>query len=173
MTTGRSNIIDREMETYLDDLERQIEPWSESDIFEQWKDFFEGRFDEDVFTPVRRIKKNPAVEWPSVTMNEAMDDFQVMALQQYGTVSQRICDPEMSLAVGVRCNYGSSVLPSLFGAEMFYMDDKLNTLPTSRPLSGGMESIKKLIDKGVPDIYGGLGGKVFAMAEVFKEINSR
>jgi hypothetical protein len=36
--------------------------------------------------------------------------------------------------MAVRANYGTGIIPTLFGAELFVMDEPLNTLQTTRPL---------------------------------------
>jgi hypothetical protein len=72
--------------------------------------------------------------------------------------------------LSVRSNYGTGILPSLFGADLFYMDDELNTLPTSRPVAGGREGIRKIIDNGIPKMDSGLGKKVLDMTLKYIEL---
>ncbi|HBQ64331.1 MAG TPA: hypothetical protein DD727_05310 [Clostridiales bacterium] len=112
------------------------------------------------------------MEWPNVPVNDALDNFDLMALSQFKTCRQSLAAGSGS-PLSARCNYGVAVLPSLFGATLYRMDPKLNTLPSCLPLEGGMEAIKALVKKGVPDLMGGYGGQVFEMAERFMEIGSR
>jgi hypothetical protein len=71
--------------------------------------------------------------------------------------------------LNVRCNYGTPILPSLFGASLFVMEETLETLPASWPLAG-VDAIKRLLDSPDPDYHAGLAGQVLAMGECFAEI---
>jgi hypothetical protein len=160
------------LKKYLDDLESRINVQEEEALFVQWADFTEGVFRGDIFTPRRKVSRPPGVIWPDISINAALDDFDGMLLQQY-----KLCSAALENADGgilcARANYGTSILPSLFGVELFIMDEMHNTLPTSKPLPGGIDAVKKLIDGGIPDIYGGYGRRVFEagrqMAEIKKD----
>lgn len=153
----------------LEDLENRLDDHVEEVLLKEWKNFINGGVYGELFRP-RRVKAvAPSVIWPDIRVNEAIWDFDKMALQQFGGCSAAIAQGTGNI-LNIRCNYGSSILISLFGAEMYYMDDKYNTLPTSKPLSGGIEAIKGLIRQGIPDIYGGLGEKVFTMAKYYQEL---
>jgi hypothetical protein len=67
----------------------------------------------------------------------------------------------------LRANYGTGILPSLFGARLFYMEAAQNTLPTAVPLAGGIEAIQALLRRGVPDLESGLGGRTLEMGQRF------
>jgi hypothetical protein len=157
------------IERYLRELEHRVDPDTEAALFAQWQAFADGRVETDVFSP-RRPKAAPAaVEWPHVLVNDALDDVDAMALQQFEGCSQALAEGSGAL-LAVRCNYGTAILPSLFGAELFLMDREIDTLPTCRPLAGGVEAVKRLLDAGVPDLEGGQGGQVFRMGRRFGEI---
>jgi len=147
----------------LDDLERRISPDQESRLFREWLQFSEGRFGGDIFSPRRTRPAPPAFDWPAVSVNAALSDFDAMALRQFGECSQRLAKAD-GLILNVRCDYGTSILPSLFGAEPFIMDEEANTLPTSRPLPG-QDAVRKLLDSGLPDLRRGYGSKVLEMGE--------
>ena len=66
----------------------------------------------------------------------------------------------------VRCNYGTGILPTLFGCELFLMEEDMNTLPTAIPLAS-RERVRSLVDQGVPDVHKALGAKVFEAAARF------
>ncbi len=157
------------MDRYLDDLESRIEPEVECALHAEWVRFTDGRFDGDVFTPGRPAPAPPRVEWPAVRVNETLDDFDSMALQQFARCSATLAEGGGNLLC-VRCNYGTGILPSLFGPDLFMMPDEMNTLPTTRPLAGGKEAVRKLLGRGVPDVRGGLAGRVFEMAGRFLDI---
>lgn len=160
---------------YLHDLEERIDPRVEDRLWAEWAAFSDGRFTGDVFSPRRAALSAPKVEWPAVRVNETLDDFDKMALHQLSACSRMLASGDGRLLCA-RCNYGTGILPSLFGAELFLMDDETNTLPTTRPLSGGpggADAIRVLLDRGVPDLRAGLGGRVFEMAERFLDIGRR
>lgn len=160
------------LERVLADLEERIDPEVEDCLMSQWVDFTEGRFCDSLFIPRRGYLSLPKVDWPSVSVNSALDDFDLMALQQYA-----FCSDELAQDTGrflcIRSNYGSSILPSLFGAELFKMDDSLNTLPTTRPIPGGLNAVKKLVDAGVPNLNSSIGGKALTMGRRFRDIARR
>jgi hypothetical protein len=155
----------------LDDLEQRIDPRQEDDLLTQWIDFAHGRFAGALFSPRRERTAAPNVEWPDIRVNAALDDFDQMALQQYRMCSDVLARGDGAL-LAVRANYGTSVLPSLFGVSLYIMPDEMNTLPTSWPLHDPA-AIQRLIDAGIPDLNGGLGAKVFEMTTRFAEIARR
>jgi len=136
---------------YLDDLESRIDPEVENGLFGDWLGFAYGRHKRGLFVPARRSANPTQMEWPTCSVNSALDDMDLMVLQQYGACSRMLADASGGLMC-VRGNYGTSILPSLFGAELFMMEDSLDTLPTSRPIPGGLDGIKALLDRGIPDI---------------------
>ena len=149
---------------YLDDLEARIDPAQEERLLQEWAAFAQGRFTGSVFLP-RRECRPPTLEWPKVRVNAALDDFEQMVLQQFGQCSQMLADGSGNV-LNVRCNYGSSILPSLFGVEMFIMDDALDTLPTSRPLND-VEAIHRLLTAGVPEPTAGWGARTLETGQRF------
>jgi hypothetical protein len=157
------------LEKYLHELEDRVDPDTEAALFAQWKAFADGQIESDVFSPRRPKASPPAVGWPHVPVNDALDDFDAMALQQFEGCSQALAEGSGAL-LAVRGNYGTAILPSLFGAELFLMDRDLDTLPTCRPLAGGVEAVRRLLDAGVPDLECGQGGQVFRAGRRFKEI---
>jgi len=167
-----------DIEPYLADLEERIDPQVEERLWGEWLEFADGRFNGDLFSPRRAAPSPPGLEWPAVRVNEALEDFDLMALQQFGDCSRMLENGDGRLLC-VRCNYGTGILPTLFGAELFLMADETNTLPTVRPLpggpsaAGGADAARALLDRGVPDVYAGLGGRVFQMAERYAEIGRR
>jgi hypothetical protein len=177
----------------LDDLETRIDPAVEEQILWEWKRFSENRSEEAIFSPKRQKTSRPTVEWPKVPINAALADYDQMALQQYGGCSSVLasgigaetlptalnmsrnsgCSSVMASGIGmvlnVRCNYGSSIAPLLFGVKAFVMDDEFDTLPTSEPLND-KDAIKRLIDAGVPDLKTGYGAQVLEMGRRYAAI---
>jgi len=157
------------IERYLHDLERRIDPQVERELLERWKVFAGGQFKEPIFSPRRPAQVSPPIGWPHVLVNAALTDFEAMALQQLEQCSKALAEGSGAL-LAVRCNYGTAILPSLFGAELFLMDKEIDTLPACRPLQGGSDAIKRLLDRGVPDLSFGQGGAVFEMGQYYKEL---
>ena len=162
----------KNIDVYLSDLEERIDPVQEEQLFNEWVDFLEGQFTGGIFSPHRTEMHPSKLEWPAVSVNQALDDFDAMILQQYGACSLMLAGSSGGI-MNVRCNYGSSIIPVLFGAEMYIMDEGFNTLPTSRPLLGGIDTVRKLIDDGVPNLRTSIAGKVFEMAEIYRQIGER
>ena len=159
------------LERCLGDLEQRIDPAVEEDLLAQWRAFTEGRFSGDIFLPARSHRMQPAASWPEIRINQALDDEDAMLLAQYGGCTASLASGK-GLLLCVRSNYGTGILPSLFGAKLFVMDDIHNTLPTTRPLPG-IKAIEAAVAQGLPDLNAGLGRKVFATARRFAEIARR
>jgi hypothetical protein len=157
------------LDKFLLDLEQRIDRDGEDKLYKSWLNFWEGNIADEIFIPVRSSNSKSTVEWPFISVNEAVEDYEKMALQQL-TACSNILEGRGGNLLNVRCNYGTSIMMSLFGAKMFYMEDKYNTLPTSWSLEGGLEEVKKLLKKGIPSLEAGLGSKVFEMGHYFKEL---
>ncbi|MBQ8512919.1 MAG: hypothetical protein IJ497_09910, partial [Clostridia bacterium] len=117
----------------LDDIERRIDPDAEDDFARQWEDFLNDRFTGEIFSPCRRVVSAPEVTLPSVNINDAVADYEAMLVAQLQGVSNALNSRNQNLCV--RANYGTGILSSLFGAEVFVMPREMNTLPTTRPLN--------------------------------------
>ncbi len=153
------------------DLDRRLLPDVEENLERQWRAFTNGAVERDVFTPLRlRSAAAPSVEWPAISINDAQRDIDAMLLHQCAACSGLIQQTQ-GHTLGVRCNYGVGIMPSLFGAEIRLMPESQGTLPISVPL--GPERATALLDGGIPDIRAGLGGRVFEAAERFLEVLDR
>lgn len=155
----------------LQDLEERIDPQVEEQLLAEWVEFAEGRFRGDIFIPRRRRASPPSVEWPKVSVNAALEDYDAMALQQYGMCSSLLAEGS-GLLLNVRSNYGTSIVPLLFGVEPFVMDEELDTLPTSKPLND-LAAIRRIVDAGVPEIRQRYMARVLEMGERYAEIAHR
>lgn len=157
------------IEKYLQDLENRIDPQVEESLWGQWRAFADGRHAEEIFSPKRPRPVPPAVEWPHVLVNDALENDEAMALQQLELCSKALAEGSGALPA-VRCNYGTAILPSLFGGQLYLMDRDIDTLPACRPLEGGAEAVKRLLDRGVPDPDAGLGAATFRMGRRFQQL---
>jgi hypothetical protein len=106
-----------------------------------------------------------------VTVNAALADKDTMAIQQYGICSQ-MQSSGSGYMMNVRSNFGTSIIPLLFGVKLFVMDKESNTLPTSWPLND-LDAIKRIVDAGVPEIKGGYTEPVLEMGAFYAEIAER
>jgi hypothetical protein len=154
---------------YLADLEQRIDPATEEQLFDDWKRFVEGQHTTDIFSPRRRQCAPPSVEWPEIHINDALADVDCMALSQFRECSRMLAQGSGEL-LNVRCNYGTGIMPSVFGAELFIMPPETQTLPTTKPLAGGVDAMRALLERGVPELTNGLGGRVLAMGQRFCDL---
>jgi hypothetical protein len=154
------------LERCLADLEERLEAEQERANLAAWVGFLAGGGDgRGFFTPPPRTPAPPRIDWPDVHINDAQGDYDLMLLSQFRTVSDFLAEGG-GVRLNVRCNYGTGILPSLFGCEMFEMPPETHTLPTAKPL-GSTEAVKAVVGRGVPDVRAGLGAKVFDCAERF------
>ena len=151
----------------LEDIERRIDPETEEDFQQQWRDFLYGRFDGEIFTAHRKKISPPTVEIPEININDAIDDYDVMLQDQLATVSKAL--NSHTGVLGVRANYGTGILSSVFGAEIFMMSRENNTLPTTRAIND-TEKIREIVERGMPDLEAGFGKKVFEMGEIYRKV---
>lgn len=158
----------------LEDLERRIDPEVEEDLTRQWLDFVEGKCSSNVFVPKRKKTSKPVVDWPKVFVNDTLDNDDLLLLQQYEMCS-KILEKGSGELMSIRANFGTGVIPSLFGTEKFIMPYETDTLPAVKPLAGRMEDIKKIVVKGVPDLFqeNTFGKKVFEVTEKFGEVGQK
>ena len=151
----------------LNDIESRIAPDVEEDFARQWDDFLNNRFTGDIFSPNRTILSAPSVKVPAVNINDAIGDYEMMLLYELRGVSNALNSRTQNLCV--RSNYGTGILSSLFGAEIFEMPREMNTLPTTRAI-GDTEEIRRISESGIPDLMGGFGRRVFEFGEYCLEV---
>ena len=154
----------------LDDIERRISPEAEDCFIKQWEAFWAGDYNGIIFAPERKTLSEPSVEVKKININDALTDYDLMLASELGRVSNALESGKGALAI--RANYGTGIIPSLFGAKIFTMPRKQNTLPTAIPF-GDEESIQRLADGGVPSLYNGFGKNVFEFGEICREVFSQ
>lgn len=159
--------LSRETELLLEDIERRLDPETEDDFRAQWEDFLYDRFEGDIFTPKRKKLSEPTVKLPAININDAIDDLELMLRSQLSTVSWALSRPNVNTCV--RANYGTGIMTSVFGAEIFKMPRENNTLPTTRSLND-TEKVREILEKGLPDITTGFGKNVFEFGELCREV---
>ena len=151
----------------LEDLERRIDPDTEIDYERQWRDFLYGRFEGDIFIPTRKkTSRQTAVFEPVRNINDAVSDYDRMLRHQLQDVSAALSGTLRSPCI--RANYGTGIMTSLFGAEIFHMPRQTNTLPTTRAVQD-TDHIRAIVEKGLPDLHAGFGKDVFAFGALCAE----
>ena len=158
------------LKKYLEDIESRINPEVEDDLFEQWRRFWNNETNEEVFLPKRKAVAASSLVWSEININDAINDpsFETMLLSQLCTINAFLVSGN-GLHLAIRSNYGSNIMPSLFGAQVYMMDREYNTLPGALAVEGGAETIKKLIEAGIPDLDGGQGKQIMDCAKFFIE----
>ena len=103
-------------------------------------------------------------DWPNFEYNETFVDREKMLLSQLGAPFLHFQAKDYH-PLAIRPNYGTVILPSVFGASYQLTE---TSLPWAHHLPD-RKAIRRLIDEGVPDLYGGLGGACFETAEYYAE----
>ena len=152
----------------LADLQARIDEAQEQRNLEAWQGFLENRCVQPFFCPPRRQPAPPRVPWPAININDALEDVDLMLLRELAAVSGLLAAGGGN-RLNVRCNYGTGILPSLFGCPLFVMARETDTLPAVRPLPS-LDDIRRATEAGIPDLRTGLGGKVFDCAARFLEV---
>ena len=153
----------------LEDIERRIDPETEEDYKAQWRDFLYGRFDSEIFTPKRKKLSPPTIPYPSVHINDAIEDLDLMMQMQLVGVSAALNHPTISPCL--RANYGTGILSTIFGAQVFMMPRQASTLPTTRPCNDP-EWMRAMVERGMPDLRAGFGGNVLDFGEYWAELTA-
>ncbi len=156
-----------ELRPYLDDLERRIQPAEEDRLAAEWLTYADGRCPTPFFSPSRAVSPT-AIEWPVMYINYAFESIDRMIYQQLRQVSGELLGGHGNL-LNVRANYGTGIIPSMFGAELFCLATELDTLPCTRPLPDGEAGIRALLEKHDTDYARGLACKVFDFAAQYAE----
>ncbi len=154
---------------YLDDLEKRLDEAEEKELYRQWESFYDGKSEAELFCPSRSKKSPPSVEWPSIPINDAIENMDLMLIKELKKTSDALANGS-GVVAEIRANYGTCIVPAFFGVELFIMDRDKDTLPTNLHIEGGLEGIEKLIAKGIPDLNKSYGAKVFEFGRYYLDI---
>ena len=123
-----------------------------------------ARFEAVERTPAVIIYGVPEEEWPSFSYLEIFDDMEKMLLSELRDVylGAKLKDDRL---FGIRGNYGTGIIASLFGCPVFTFDQML---PCAKEV-GGTDAIRGIVERGVPDIRGGVCGKALDTVAYFRE----
>ena len=97
----------------LEDIECRIDPEVEEDYRAQWEAFWSEPVEDQVFRPRRKKTSQSELELKSICINDALHDYDLMLCSELVSLSQRLSSA--GAALGVRANYGTGILSSLFG----------------------------------------------------------
>lgn len=154
----------------LEDIERRIDPETEEDYVQQWRDFWEGRCQDISFVPTRKKISAPGVGLTKLVINDTLKDLEVMLNSQLQLVSKQLAGRHGAL--GVRGDYGASIIPSAFdGVEIYLMPEDINEWPINRPLAS-TDHVRRLLDQGVPAFDKGFAKNALDLADLYLEVFS-
>ena len=153
---------------YLEDLSRRINADEEDRLAGSWLSFADGNFQGNFFSPSRSRPSPPAIAWPNVNINPCIDDIELMIYRELKGVSDTLAAGKGEL-LAIRPNYGTGIIPSMYGAEVFVMPEKTDTLPCTRPLTGA--AVKDILDRGEMDFSRALAGRVFEFVNCWAELS--
>ena len=102
-------------------------------------------------------------EWPNYGFLEIFDDPAKMLLHELREVyiGAKLQDDQL---YGIRANYGTGIIASMFGCETRTFED---SLPIGLPVSH--EQLDRILDRGIPDLNCGVMGRVLETAAYFRE----
>lgn len=151
----------------LDDIENRIDSEVENDYLQQWQNFWDNNCNDIFFVPNRKVLTKPHIDIQRININDALEDYELMLDMQLAMVSDQLGSP--TSALGMRSNYGTGIMTSLFGAEIFKLPREMDTLPTTRSLND-RNAVRNILEKGIPDLSYGFGNAVFTFGEFCKEL---
>lgn len=157
-----------ELSRYLDDLEKRISPEVENSIAGEWLAFCGSGCPTEFFSPSRTPAPS-ALEWPQVPLNAALNDMELMLYTQLKGVSDELAAGS-GLMLSVRANYGTGIIPTMFGAELLYLSDDAGMLPGARPLPDGVDALRTIVDQHRIDYHRGLSPRVFEFGERWNQL---
>lgn len=161
------------LDRYLDDLEKRLDADQELALKKAWIQFANGEAEKGhPFKPPRRKPSQPAINWPDINMNDAIQDEELMLISQFKLCSDQLADGSNKL-LSVRANYGVGIVPSFFGSEPFIMPREMNCLPNVRPLAGGQQALQEIITNPLPTLDQGYGPAIFGFASCIREIKQQ
>ena len=154
----------------IEDVERRIDTDTEDDFRKQWEDFLYGKFDGDIFQVKRKKLSGSELNIAPIHINDAISDYDLMIRSELLGVSAALNSQTRNLCM--RANYGTGIVSSMFGAELFTMPRHANTLPTTRS-ANDTEWIREAVERGIPAQNSGLGKNVMEFADICAEVFSK
>lgn len=154
------------LEKYLSKFDRMVDLGWQHEVSETCRAVFAFETLPDLpylLYPVR--SENLDADWPTFPYNDTFFDPAKMLLNELYApfLHHQLRDFH---PLNIRCNYGTAIMPSIFGARYRLME---TSKPWPLPV-GGREAIRALVDRGIPDSRTGLGGRCFETAQYYRDI---
>jgi len=156
-----------DLNKYFADLERRIDEQEEESLLKSWLDFADLKLSDGFFAPGRTARA-PGTDWQPMLINDALESDEGMVYQQLYGISEMLRQGGGEVLC-LRSNFGTGIIPAMFDAPVFMMPRETDTLPGTRPLSGGKAAVQELIARGAGDMNKGFAGRVFSVAETYLE----
>ena len=157
------------MDRYLEDIESRIDVDQEEEILSFWNDWSHHRAGSSAL-PVHLRGIPSKLDWPSININDALVDDELMVIKEFGRVNHTL-SRKGAFCLRVRANYGVANIATAFGAPLFVMPRETDTLPNVVKL--GPEACAALLDKPLPDKLSGNFQHVMRVGKLFKQIGER
>lgn len=141
-----------ETQRCLERLEAAIDPVHLARVRQLWQDSRHYR----PIAHLPLVVSCGAPDWPQYPMDEIQSDMEAMLVSELAHIYAACLVKDDSLP-SIRANYGTGILPSLFGCEIMRFDH--GALPAALPLHD-TGRIRAHVAAGMPDLRGGLGGRV-------------
>lgn len=152
------------LEHYLSKFERLIDPPREERIAECYQRIF--RWEEVEHLPFCWSDLPPVADqdWPDYPYNDTFVDREKMLLAQLRQAFLHYSTGD-DYPLAIRANYGTVILPSIFGARWQLTE---NSLPWAHHVEG-RDAVRRLIDAGIPTPRSGLGAACLDTAIYYRE----
>lgn len=107
----------------------------------------------------------PEEEWPSYNFKQIYHDREKMLLSELKNIylGAKLKDDRL---YGIRANYGTGIIATVFGCPIHTFE---KMLPCAKEV-GGIEAVQRVVEKGMPDIHGGICGKALDTVSYFKDV---
>ncbi|NLV74811.1 MAG: hypothetical protein GXY52_09050 [Chloroflexi bacterium] len=153
------------LHTYLAKFERIARPERDERIAARFRAVFEGEPLEQLPFVWSDLPPLADADWPAPAYNDSFEDRELMLLEQLraGYLHYQTGD---DYPVTIRANYGTVILPSIFGADWQLTE---SSMPWAHHLPN-RDAIRALLDRGVPDVRAGLGERCLDTTQYYREI---
>ncbi len=135
------------IEMYLEDIETRLNEEEELRLREEWFAWKAHKNSSAPFHPIGRIPCASKLIWPQININDTFQNDDLAILRELCSINRQLESGSRFLP-RVRANTGVGNVPTLFGAELFFMAREADTLPNVRSL--GEERTYALLNRPIP-----------------------